>query len=161
MTSPHLRQLEPLVLLRLVVGLERASTLRRANFYTSFTKRNVMARDVSPRHRLLSAAEGEEPLPFRVKIWSAGVADKHVTADSPVFSRALRDWPRLVEDVCVLCRPGCELEAEDALREYVRRVLTALLRSQHNALGEESQLASLLAETLQAIAAPRCPELPL
>ena len=73
----------------------------------------------------------------------------------------LVDWPRLAEDVCVLCRPGCELEAEDALREYVRRVLAALLRSQHDALCEESQLASLLAETLQAIAAPRCPELPL
>lgn len=160
MTSPHLRQLEPLVLLRLVVGLERGSTLRRANFYTSFTKRNVTARVVSPRHRLLSAPEGE-PLPFRVRIWSADVADKHVTADSLVFSRALRDWPRLAEDVCVLCRPGCELEAEDALREYVRRVLAALLRSQHDALAEESQLASLLAETLQAIAAPRCPELPL
>ena len=121
---------EPFTLLRLVVAL------RGEAFTNTFTRTAINGLRVAPKTLLLSARDGSgTPPPLAHRVWNLQVATRRVTHNSPVFKRRYRDWPELVEDVTLVCEPGAEAEAEDALRAFTSRILTQLVEARSRAPG--------------------------
>lgn len=147
---------EPFTLLRLVVAL------RGEAFTNTFTRTAINGLRVAPKTLLLSARDGSgTPPPLAHRVWNLKVATRRVTHNSPVFKRRYRDWPELVEDVTLVCEPGAEAEAEDALRAFTSRILTQLVEARARATGLELQWNLALRQAITELAAERCPELPL